>query len=90
MMCHECDDTAVARGLCDTCYHRAQRFGTLGDYPTTSWHAPSAELRSDVVALRRLGWTMAEIARYMRWRPGVVRRVCAEEGVGGRRDRWVA
>ena len=87
MKCAECTSTDVAaRGLCDTCYHAAQRLGVLEDYPRQRL-AYTPELRADVVALRRLGWSMVEIGKLMRWKVAAVRRVCRLEGVGGRMAR---
>jgi hypothetical protein len=83
MMCHECDDTAVARGLCDTCYHRAKRLGTLGDYPRER-REYTAEMCAEIVRLRRHGWAVARIAEVNGWPLNSLRRVCRREGVGGR------
>lgn len=35
VMCSDCEEfPAWSRGLCNTCYSRAQRTGTLNEYPT--------------------------------------------------------
>jgi hypothetical protein len=47
IMCSDCGELpAHSRGLCNTCYTRAYRSGTLGDYPTNKFiEDPESHIR---------------------------------------------
>lgn len=49
------------RGLCDCCYSRAYRAGTLTDYPRSS--RSQADLVADILVLREQGFTRPQMAQ---------------------------
>jgi hypothetical protein len=68
--CEDCDDVAIARGLCDTCYSRAIKAGSIRVlYPNVT---PGEVERMTALRRRGLGWLL--IGRAVGRCPTTVRR----------------
>ena len=63
--CHP-DRPVNARGLCDSCYEKHWKAGTLDQFPTKRVQRPRADFVADYRLLRSEGYTRSQIAERLR------------------------
>lgn len=83
--CARCDTPGERRirGLCNPCYRRCDRAGTLDDYPRV--YRTSEEVIGDYAVLRLRGYTKREIAHLLGMKKTALDRALCRARAAGKR-----